>query len=172
MYAHKAPSRSPVTLSYVCVEATAYVLHSSVITTGSISSMSNGLSMQANGPRVAVPSTQQPLHCAPAQRFVERCPIYSLSRLSHKPPCVPLLLQRILSFLAGSLITSQFDTAPKPMGQNPSCKGDGKTNWHSISILKKILVNSVFSLILITIVILLVFKQNNMNSCIKNVFIE
>ena len=71
-----------------------------------------------------------------------------------------------------SLITSQFDTAPKPYGAKSLLRGDGKTDWSRLSILKKILINSVFSLMLIAVIVLLIFKQNNMSSRIKNVLIE
>ena len=70
------------------------------------------------------------------------------------------------------LITSQFDTAPKPYGAKSLLRGDGKTDWSRLSILKKILINSVFSLMLIAVIVLLIFKQNNMSSRIKNVLIE
>ena len=60
----------------------------------------------------------------------------------------------------------------KTYGAKSLLRGDGKTDWSRLSILKKILINSVFSLMLIAVIVLLIFKQNNMSSRIKNVLIE
>ena len=60
----------------------------------------------------------------------------------------------------------------KTYGAKSLLRGDGKTDWSRLSILKKILINSVFSLMLIVVIVLLIFKQNNMSSRIKNVLIE
>ena len=60
----------------------------------------------------------------------------------------------------------------KTCGAKSLLHGDGKTDWNRLSILKKILINSVFSLMLIVVIVLLIFKQNNMSSRIKNVLIE
>ncbi len=72
---------------------------------------------------------------------------------------------------------AKFDYQPvrhcsKTYGAKSLLHRDGKTDWNRLSILKKILINSVFSLILIAIVVLFIFKQDNMNSRIKNVLIE
>ena len=79
--------------------------------------------------------------------------------------------------LERDVLVVQFDYqsvrhCSKTHGAKSLLHGDGKTGWDRLSILKKILINSVFSLIMIVIVVLLIFKQNNMNSCMKNVLIE
>lgn len=76
-----------------------------------------------------------------------------------------------------ALAQSRFDYqsvrhCSKTYGAKSLLRGDGKTDWSRLSILKKILINSVFSLMLIAVIVLLIFKQNNMSSRIKNVLIE
>lgn len=76
-----------------------------------------------------------------------------------------------------ALAQSRFDYqsvrhCSKTYGAKSLLRGDGKTDWSRLSILKKILINSVFSLMLIVVIVLLIFKQNNMSSRIKNVLIE
>ena len=76
-----------------------------------------------------------------------------------------------------ALVSERFDYqsvrhCSKTYGAKSLLRGDGKTDWSRLSILKKILINSVFSLMLIAVIVLLIFKQNNMSSRIKNVLIE